>query len=516
MAKNVVVCCDGTWNTPTEMEHGLPCPTNVVKLYNALVRDGTQDAYYHPGVGTGKGWWDHIVGGGTGEGLEQNIMSAYRWLASSYSSGDRIFLFGFSRGAYTVRSLGGFVSRCGLLDLSKLKENPGELWKRVQEVFAAYRDGTDFPNAKKYPFHGTEPGKNPKEMTPIHFIGVWDTVGALGIPDDLTLLGLFDNSDKYRFHDTALSRIVVHARHAVALDEKRASFAPTLWTKVESSTEAKQIWFPGVHGDVGGGYLETGLSEGALEWMLNEAATCGLKVRGGVGEQLKADPLGILHDSCTGVFKFLKTKPRSAPLVTKDSHDLHPSATRRKANPPLAQGEYWNTTVLQAGDSRTFDIFAIQHWNATGLYLEAGATYEFIASGEWIDYKDKFSPAGRESFGFHSGDMVRYASSMLGSAENAFQKLTGRQADFWLTRRDEQAPWLALMGFIASEHGADHNTLANGETYLIGEKVEITPQASGYLYCFANDAWQTYGNNRGSVSLKVTRMPQLPSHRGSK
>jgi hypothetical protein len=507
MAKNVVVCCDGTWNTPEEMDRGLPCPTNVVKLYNALVRDDTQHAYYHPGVGTGKGWWDHVVGGGTGEGLDQNIMSAYRWLASAYSSEDRIFLFGFSRGAYTVRSLGGLISRCGLLDLTEFTDNPREVWKRVQEVFAAYRDGADFPNAKKYPFHGTEPGKNSKETTPIHFIGVWDTVGALGIPDDLTLLGLFDNADKYRFHDTTLSRIVVHARHAVALDEKRESFAPTLWTQVERPTDAKQIWFPGVHSDIGGGYLETGLSDGALDWMLNEAVACDLKIRDSAQEQLKPDPLAILHDSYSGVFKILKTRPRSAPLVAKDASGIHPSISIRQTNPPLAQGEYWNTTILQAGQSRTFDVFAIQHWNATGLYLEADVTYKFVASGEWIDYKDKFSPAGRESFGFHSGDMVRYASSMLGSAEITFQTLTGRRADFWLTRRDERAPWLALMGFIASERGAGHDTLANGETFLIGEKGEITPESSGYLYCFANDAWQTYGNNRGSVVLTITRGP---------
>src|SRR6266567_2642363 len=150
--KNLVVCCDGTWNTPDEMDHGLPSPTNVVKLYNALARDDAQAAYYHPGVGVGKGWWDHLAGGGTGEGLDQNIMSAYHWLARTYGVGDKIFLLGFSRGAYTVRSLGGLISKCGLLDLTQPELELETVWRRVREVFAAYRDKVDFANPHKYPF----------------------------------------------------------------------------------------------------------------------------------------------------------------------------------------------------------------------------------------------------------------------------------------------------------------------------------------------------------------------------
>jgi uncharacterized protein (DUF2235 family) len=111
---NLVVCCDGTWNTPAEMDHGLPAPTNVVKLYNALVKGDAQPAYYHPGVGTGRHWWDRLIDGGTGEGLDRNIKSAYRWLAEHYQPEDRIFLFGFSRGAYTVRSLANLLMLCGV------------------------------------------------------------------------------------------------------------------------------------------------------------------------------------------------------------------------------------------------------------------------------------------------------------------------------------------------------------------------------------------------------------------
>jgi hypothetical protein len=505
--KNVVVCCDGTWNTPQEMEQGLPSPTNVVKLYNALTRDDSQRAYYHPGVGTGKGWWDQIAGGSTGKGLGQNIMSAYRWLGLHYAPGDRIFLFGFSRGAYTVRSLAGLIAHCGLIDLFGVDE-PHEVWKRVGEVFAAYRKGSTFINAQHYPFHNVPAGGgDAKETTPVHFIGVWDTVGALGIPDDLAVLGLFDNAARYRFHETTLSRIVAHARHAVALDEKRASFAPTLWSEIDPATDAKQIWFPGVHSDVGGGYLETGLSDGALKWMLDEAQAEGLALRPGLAKLIQPAPFGVRHESYPGVFKILKTRPRAAPPVPAAKAELDASAIARHDNPPLAQGDYWPVRAVSAA-GETVDVYAIEHWNYTGFYLEEGVAYKFDASGEWLDRGDPFPPAGGEGKengkGSRLGDAARYASSLLGKGEKLFKDWTGRPADFWGTRRNEDMPWFALVGYVASTHGESARSLARGETFLIGDGTTFTPQRSGYLYCYANDAWHLYGNNRGSVALTVT------------
>ena len=502
--KNLVVCCDGTWNTPEDTDHGLSSPTNVVKLHNALVHDDSQLPYYHPGVGTGKSLWNRFAGGSFGEGLDQNIMSAYRWLGSHYAPGDRIFLFGFSRGAYTVRSLGGLITKCGLIDLSK-SMNVDDVWKRVGEVFAAYRKGVEFANVESYPFHNVKAGQSIKDSTQIHFIGVWDTVGALGIPDDFAVLGLLDNPARYRFHDTTLSETVLHARHAVALDECRESFAPTLWTN-KSHPDLKQIWFPGVHSDVGGGYLETGLSDGALEWMMDEAAACGLTLRPNVREQLKPDPLGFVHDSCTGVFKALKTRPRPAPSMASGGVILDPSAIERNKTPPLRYGDYWPTKELPT-EGKTVNIYAAEHWQWTGLYLEAGRTYLFAADGQWVDHRDRFDPGGGEAPGFHLGDMVRSASSLLGQAETIFKKITGREADFWYSRRVEDAPWFALIGFIANGVGEDAKEPASGETFVIGKEATYTPKLGGYLYCFANDAWQTYSNNRGSVALTLKRAP---------
>jgi T6SS, Phospholipase effector Tle1-like, catalytic domain len=504
--KNIVVCCDGTWNTPENMDHGLPAPTNVVKLYNALIKDAQQEVYYHPGVGTGRNWWDKIAGGGTGEGLDQNIKSAYRWVGAHYAAGDRIFLFGFSRGAYTARSLGGFIGKCGLLDLSR-QMTPTEVWKRTDEIFAAYRKGVEFANPNGYAFHNTPAGQPAKETTPIHFIGVWDTVGALGIPDDLALLGLFDNPANYRFHNTGLSRMIAHARHAVALDERRESFLPTLWSECEPPTIMKQIWFPGVHCDVGGGYGETGLSDRALEWMIEEAeaSACGLRFRSDIKRQLAPDPLGIVHDSCSGIFKALKTKPRPTPSIPSGQAILDVSTVIRNANPPLLQGDYWPTTTLPTGASQTFNVYAAEHWNRAGLYLEVGRTYKFAANGEWVDGKEPFSAAGHSTRGIHLRDAIHFAASAFGEAEVIFNTIMHRNADFLWTRRHEDAPWFALMGFVASLHGEDAHTLATGESFMIGESKTFTPELGGYLYCYANDAWQAYGNNRGSVELTVTR-----------
>jgi uncharacterized protein (DUF2235 family) len=499
----LIVCCDGTWNTLEHTDQGLPAPTNVAKLYNAVVKDEQQLAYYHPGVGTNGGLLDRWVGGGTGAGLERNIMSAYQWLAVHWRSGDRIFLFGFSRGAYTVRSLGGLLSFGGLLDLSDPKLAPAEVWTRVERVFEAYRSGKPFDNAQGWAFHGVAPGQPSAGTMPVHFMGVWDTVGALGIPLELSVLRFIGDPRRYQFHDTRISPLIQNARHALAIDERRADFAPTLWTDIKRPDKVRQVWFPGVHGDVGGGYAQAGLSDIALHWMMEEAQALGLRLRAGVLEQLRPDPQGVLHDSRQGLFKLGPTCPRPVARVAQASVDaglLHASALARQINPPITQGDYWPGRLLGAGERASMDVYASQRWNATGLYLEAGVTYRLAGSGEWLDGSAPFSPAGGEVGGHHLSDVSRLAASALGSVENLFNTATGSQNDFWLTRRVESAPWLALLGFVANGVGD-----AKGETILIGEGLSFTPAAGGYLYAYANDAWQTYANNHGSVALTVER-----------
>ena len=528
MMADLVVCCDGTWNTPDDLDAGLPAPTNVVKIYNALdTDDGPASAirrYYHPGVGTDGGWWERLKGGGAGAGLGKNVISAYRWLAGAYHPGDRIWLFGFSRGAFTVRSLAGMISRCGLLDASNMTE--AQVWKAVDGIYDDYRKKSEPKATAGRPLHGAPAGAAAKHSTPIHFIGVWDTVGALGIPDDMALLNLIDDPRRYEFHDTALSENVGHARHAVALDEKRQSFTPTLWDDLPPHQDLKQVWFPGVHSDVGGGYSRSGLSDGALKWMMDEASAQGLAFRGNAAAQVRPDERDVLHDSWTGVFKPLKSRPRQAPNFAgprpKVNGDgtLHKSAYDRYDDPPLTQFPYWRTTNLAAGQSQETEVFAVRHWNATGLYLEEGVEYQFRAAGEWLDKTIPCGPDGMKDRKFHIGEAVHMVGSAWGKVETLYKHMTGNpEADLWMTRREEGIDWFALVGMVASGRWFDakgnltpqpltdeeRRKVTLNQTFKIGSGRAFTPKASGYLYCFANDAWHFYDNNRGSVRLTVSR-----------
>jgi uncharacterized protein (DUF2235 family) len=513
---NVIVCCDGTWNTADERDSGVPSPTNVAKIYNAIAKTDTQGAeqraYYHSGVGTEGNRLEKFLGGALGDGLEKNVKSAYKWLAQNYHPGDKIYIFGFSRGAYTARYVAGMICSFGLADFSSTNPSDDEMWKGVDRVYEADRANAEPMTIADITFFNTPAGQSPKDTTPIQLLGVWDTVGALGIPSDMALLKLLDDVDAHQFQDAVLSNTVLHARHALAIDEQRESFTPTLWANADKHPDAKQIWFAGVHSDVGGGYIQTGLSDIALNWMMDEAKALGLNFRAGIFNQLSPDPQGILHDSCTGVFGALRTLPRGVPLVTgsgPSTSAFHPSVISRSSNPPIEQSPYWETTVLPVGASTAVDVFARPHWNATGVYLEKGVEYAFEASGQWIDSTIKCSPSGNTDAEFHFGDILQLAGSALGKAEKLYQTLAGNeQADFWGTKRVEEYDWFALVGVIANGTGTDvdGNPIPH-ETFLIGDGVpSYRPRESGYLYCFANDAWQTYGNNRGSVRLTVKRL----------
>jgi uncharacterized protein (DUF2235 family) len=514
--KRLIVCCDGTWNTPEQEENNIPAPTNVVRFFNAVAEhDGAgnvQEKYYHPGVGTEGSFLVHTAGGVYGEGLDKNIKSAYSWLAAHYQAGDAIYLVGFSRGAYTVRSLGGLIGRCGLPILTDLA--PEEAWSRIESAYQqGYQEGADAWRRPEWLWHSTD-------ALTIDFIGVWDTVGARGIPDDLSLLNVFDDPEKWRFYDTRLGPQVKRARHALAMDEMRASFTPTLWTDAhdqpiydDASGRVQQLWFPGVHSDVGGGYSATGLSDIALQWMIEEASVTGLAFARNFLQQLRPDPQGTLHDSIRGVFKALRTRPRNLPNLDAGVY-FHPSALQRLANPPITQAPYRSSRKLDIGQEIAIPVYAIQHWNWTGIYLEMGASYELRASGAWLDKTIACGPEGAQDGKFELGEIAYLAGSILGKFESLFQKVSGNQkADFIATRRIESLPWFCLVGVIANDGvTGDSNPAADGSPsphqYLpigVGPYPLSRVQKGGYLYAFANDAWHFYDNNRGHVTLWVKR-----------
>lgn len=288
MPKNIVVFSDGTGQ-----EGGIGNNTNVYKLFNMIVDrdDFSQVAFYDPGLGTG---WNKITGNMFGLGISRNIKQCYRFLYDNYSVGDQIYLFGFSRGATTVRSLSGFIHSFGLLPKSR-PELIDQAWDiyRLDNRIKMQQKASEFIHR-----HHTM-------WVRIHFLGVWDTVRALGIP--LPFWGALVNRFswwKHKFHDLRLSESVEHARHALAIDDRRTVFHPTLFDEVTKDYQTlKQVWFPGVHTDVGGGYKEQELSDIALEWMVGEARSKGLKIYPKHQVDITAKSKGLMHDSLDAWWK---------------------------------------------------------------------------------------------------------------------------------------------------------------------------------------------------------------------
>jgi uncharacterized protein (DUF2235 family) len=274
------VFLDGTWNT-------VKSDTNVWRLKELCAPVGTdgvpQSTHYSPGVGTKIG--EELIGGIFGYGLNDEIIAAYQWLIDNYNSGDELFLFGFSRGAFTARSLAGLISRCGL----PLHGSPAS----ANAMFARYRLGDNVRTIRgllEDQSNGAGTFSDQERLmlqfcipTPIKFIGVWDTVGALGVPDVPWI-----KWGSEPFLDTNLRVSETFAFHAVAVDEHRDAFSPTLWTKYVPKdpsapsapsrplSQVEQRWFVGAHANVGGGYVGDVLHELPLKWMAEKAALHGL------------------------------------------------------------------------------------------------------------------------------------------------------------------------------------------------------------------------------------------------
>jgi len=288
VTKNLVVCCDGTWNDPDELRDRVARPTNVAKLALILASDSGADQeaanpsqqlmHYEAGVGTTPD--ERLVGGGFGYGLSRNIRNGYRFLAERYEPGDRVYLFGFSRGAYTARSLSGLIHNCGILRR--------DCADQVDAAFAFYRDRTNQTHPKTIASHIFREMYSHPDAT-VFFIGVWDTVGALGIPEQVPgwkeLSKVFTGWERmWGFHDTQLSPDVKFAYQALAIDEERSPYTPTLWMRDEHATdeqELEQVWFAGVHSEIGGGTIDPSLSDIPFLWMLEKACAAGLLLRPG-------------------------------------------------------------------------------------------------------------------------------------------------------------------------------------------------------------------------------------------
>jgi uncharacterized protein (DUF2235 family) len=289
MSKRIAYCADGTWDSSSNN-------SNVYRLFKSILTTADQVAYYDDGVGADGLPLEKLVGGAFGTGLFQKIKDGYSKISQVYEADDELFVFGFSRGAYTARSLAGMIAICGL----PTKDFDDNL---VETAFQAYRNKDQrtqlLSTLGKYGMYDAK----------LTMVGVWDTVGALGIP---AVFGAVSPLI-YGFLDTSLHPDVLNAYHALAIDERRAAFPPTLWTSQNPGQTLEQVWFCGVHSDVGGGYAAdadgTALSDLTLGWMIDKASDLGLVIDPGVESKYSIpldpeDALDQLHESWNPLWGF--------------------------------------------------------------------------------------------------------------------------------------------------------------------------------------------------------------------
>ena len=352
----IAIFCDGTWNSPT-----ISMPTHVYKLYAACAQTDDQRALYFEGVGTGgadAGAWGklfHKFGGGLfGWGLNRNIKEAYLALCQNYRAGDKIMIFGFSRGAYTARSLAGMIRKCGILE-TPTRGNANKAFRLYRKSGADNAPDTAHiwkARRKLSPHYATSQNDvvrrgDGSKLVRVSYLGIWDTVGALGIPEAvLGPVAAFWNA-RYRFHDTRLSHLVEAARHAVALDERRVFFVPSLWDNLEAAADGpglnqgdrtatrpyQQIWFVGDHAIVGGSAAAEGLTSLTLDWIVEGAQSVGLMlgpdakfdklVRDPIQKTMEIDDPALVYRIARGLLRWRKGPGHAI--------DLHPSVRQRTA-----------------------------------------------------------------------------------------------------------------------------------------------------------------------------------------
>lgn len=338
MAKNIILLSDGTGNAAAKV-----WKTNVWRLYQALdLSDPEQVALYDDGVGTSSFKPLAILGGALGYGLKRNVLNLYSFLCRNYERGDRIYCFGFSRGAYTVRVVAAMVAIEGLVPW---RESESELRRNAKAAYRAYRYrfGRLHPVVlvlrltrdlivklrnivRGYPSYREVKRRSAKPR--IHFLGLWDTVDAYGLPLDEMTRAIHLVYWPLEFPNRDLHPSVRRACHALSLDDERTTFHPVLWNEqrerqVSSIKRERlsQVWFAGVHGNVGGGYPDDGLAHVSLEWIMDEAARYRLRFKPDARRALEqaADQRGRMYDSRHGLAGYYRYGPRRIEYLSEDT-----------------------------------------------------------------------------------------------------------------------------------------------------------------------------------------------------
>ncbi|MDH5547978.1 MAG: DUF2235 domain-containing protein [Gammaproteobacteria bacterium] len=322
MAKNIILCADGTGN-----KGGYTPDSNVYKMYKAIEihdKSVSQYTFYDNGVGTSTNKYWRAFTGAIGIGIKHNVMDLYRFLSLNYVPGDKVFLFGFSRGAATIRGFCGFINAVGLVNGKPLSDE--QLKDYTCDAFEAYESHRKDPQrAERFRTHRHSHG-----IIDIHFVGVWDTVSALGFPKRTDRMGITLNILSvvfwclerlsnlvwpHLFYNYELSKNIKHAYQALAIDDERTAFWPKVWDEVKAGRtpqDVEQVWFSGMHSNVGGGYERQGMANVTMHWMMLRAQQQGLKFKPGFVEGVYQDSNihGRLYNSRDGFAIYYRYHPR--------------------------------------------------------------------------------------------------------------------------------------------------------------------------------------------------------------
>lgn len=345
MGKNIIIFSDGTGQ-----KGGKSYNTNIYKLFN-MIEDRTekQIAYYDAGLGTGMEGVAGLIGG---RGFSRNMLDCYRFLFEHFQADDHIYLFGFSRGAATVRSLSGFIHLFGILPISR-----ADIIEEAFDIYKIHNKERREKKAKEFI------AKHHTMWCKIKFLGVFDTVAALGLPNKW-MSTLLDQLFPHKFHSFELSDSVEYARHALSIDDERKTFHPVLWNKLKEDQpkdRLKQVWFCGVHTDVGGGYKEEELSNITLKWMIHEATSKGLLIYSKSPEYQRflaaeKNPEGMMHNEQIGfVGKLFRREKRNWQEKTNGKLCVHESVLKRTKNQSNEDSPRYSSWILNY-DSKEVEI----------------------------------------------------------------------------------------------------------------------------------------------------------------
>lgn len=450
MSKNIVLCADGTGNMG-----GYTPSSNVFKIYNEIDihTDPDQDKkkqlkFYDNGVGTNKNKYLRAASGALGFGFKTNVRDLYLFLARNYEKGDQVYFFGFSRGAATVRACSGFVAACGLVNGKNMKED--ELQDAVNKALRAYVKIKSNPSLAEKCKHTNSHG-----VIPIQFLGVWDTVSSLGFPRNWTntsigllvinvafrLLDYISDCIPFfahRFYNYELTPDVEYACQALAIDDERTSFWPMVWNEKNHSKPVEQVWFAGMHSNVGGGYPRAGMANVALEWMMIRAQNNGLIFKGNSlkNAQDDAHPQGRMFNSRDGFAIYYRYNPRDIEKLCKNkltgSIKIHESVIERMVyetanyapgNLPMNydvvanKGDVKNTITGKYEKERKASIRRINRWVSLrkwlyGIFLESTIAVAVFA----LIWKNEPLQEGNGIMGFIGDKMDSVLPNFLNGA----------------------------------------------------------------------------------------------------